>query len=61
MSKNENRKYYNSLKEYNGQIYSGMRVGGQHIWDYKDGTWKETKTSPKEWKFEFICNKYRKQ
>jgi hypothetical protein len=60
MSKNVNRKYYNSLKEFNGQTYSGMTVGGKHSWDYNNGIWSETKIKPNKWKFEFICNKYRK-
>ena len=60
MSENEYRKYYNSLKEYNGQKYSGMMVGGNHSWNYNDGIWNETKVTPNKWKFEFNCNKYRR-
>lgn len=60
MAKNENRKYYNSLKKYNGQEYSGMTVGGQHSWDYNGGIWNEVKVTPNKWRFEFTCNKYRK-
>lgn len=59
MIKDEKRKFYNALKEYNGRKYSGMKVGGKHGWNYKDGKWNETKISPNKWKFEFICNKYR--
>jgi len=59
MIKDEKRRLYNALKEYNGQKYSGMKVGGKHGWNYKDGKWNETKISPDMWKFVFICNKYR--
>ncbi|MFX0135137.1 MAG: hypothetical protein ACFFDN_15955 [Candidatus Hodarchaeota archaeon] len=59
MSKNENRKYYNSIKEFNGQKYSGMTVGGKHSWNYNKGIWNETKIMPNKWKFDFTCNKYR--
>ncbi|MHA1299313.1 MAG: hypothetical protein ACTSO9_07760 [Candidatus Helarchaeota archaeon] len=60
MLKNKNKKYYDTIKEYNGEKYSGMRIGGKHSWNYKNGIWNETKISPKKWKIEFICNKYRK-
>ena len=56
---NEKRKSYNALKNFKGQHYSGMKVGGKHNWNYKDGTWIETKISPEKWQFEFIINKYR--
>lgn len=59
MIEDEKRKYYNALKEYNGQKYTGMKVGGKHSWNYKDGNWNEIKISPDKWKFEFKCNKYR--
>ena len=60
MTKNEYQKYYNSIKEYKGKKYSGMRVGGKHSWDYKLGIWDEIKVLPDKWKFEFKCNKYRR-
>lgn len=59
MTRDEKRKYYNVLKEFNGQQYTGMKVGGKHRWNYKNGIWNETKVSPDKWKFEFISNKYR--
>ncbi|MHA1379141.1 MAG: hypothetical protein ACTSRG_12235 [Candidatus Helarchaeota archaeon] len=58
--KSSNKKNYDDIKEHNGQKYSGMKVGGKHIWDYKQGIWKEIKISPNKWKIEFTCNKYRK-
>ncbi len=59
MLKNEKTRHYDALKEHDGQKYTGMSVGGRHSWNYKDGTWNETKVSPNKWKFEFTCNKYR--
>ncbi|MFW9903396.1 MAG: hypothetical protein ACFFFH_03625 [Candidatus Thorarchaeota archaeon] len=59
MTKDGKRRIYNSIKEYNGQKYTGMKIGGKHRWNYKDGDWNETKIAPEKWKFEFICNKYR--
>ena len=59
MAKSEKRKNYDALKEYNGQKYTGMSVGGTHSWNYNNGTWNETKVTPNKWKFEFMCNKTR--
>ena len=59
MIRDEKRKHYNDLKEFNGQQYSGMEVGGQHKWNYRNGLWSETKVSPTKWKFEYICDKRR--
>ena len=59
MSKDDKRRLYNTLKEFNGQKYTGMKIGGKHRWNYRDGNWNETKISPEKWNFEFICNKYR--
>lgn len=50
---------HNNLKNFNGQTYSGMPVGSSHDWIYPDGRWKETKVSPDEWEFNFICRKGR--
>ncbi len=55
----EKRKMYNELKEYNGQKYTGMQVGGMHSWTYNNGVWNETKIAPDQWKFEFSCLKNR--
>jgi len=41
---------YNALKTHNGQVYSGMAVGGSHTWNYDQGVWKETKEEPDLWK-----------
>ncbi len=60
MAKCEKREFYNQLKDYNGQKYSGMSVGGKHSWIYTDGIWNEIKISPEIWKFEFISLKNRR-
>jgi hypothetical protein len=59
MTKEGKRRIYNTIKEHNGQKYTGMKKGGKHSWNYKDGDWNETKIAPEKWKFEFMCNKYR--
>lgn len=50
---------YNALKSFNGQVYSGMAVGGSHTWNYDQGIWKETKTEPDLWKIDFETTKRR--
>jgi hypothetical protein len=53
------RQQYDSLKEYLGQSYSGMRVGGTHQWHYQDGIWIETKITPDQWEIDFKSKKRR--
>lgn len=31
---------YNAVKSFNGQMYSGMAIGGSHTWNYQPGVWK---------------------
>ncbi|OJD20066.1 hypothetical protein AJ78_00083 [Emergomyces pasteurianus Ep9510] len=50
---------YNSLKQFKGQIYSGMAVGGSHTWEYQPGTWHETKEEPDLWKIDYRATKRR--
>ena len=50
---------YNSLKKYNNKIYTGMRVGGSHHWNYNNGRWFETKEAPDKWSFKFESVKTR--
>ncbi len=50
---------YDDLKEYKGRKYSGMPVGGSHLWDYRDSVWKEKKEAPDLWSFEFSARKRR--
>lgn len=50
---------YNTLKFHNGQVYTGMAVGGSHTWNYDPGVWKETKVEPDLWKIDFETTKRR--
>lgn len=50
---------YNSLKKYHNKLYSGMRVGLSHQWNYADGKWFETKQEPDKWSFKFDSLKTR--
>jgi len=50
---------YNNLKKYKDKIYTGMKVGGTHSWNYNDGKWNETKLSPEMWKINFESIKTR--
>lgn len=52
---------YDDLKEFHGQKYSGMPVGGTHIWNYVNGVWKEKKIAPDRWMFRFESIKRRKE
>jgi hypothetical protein len=52
---------YDDLKVFNGQRYTGMRVGGQHTWIYPNGLWRERKVAPDEWEFTFSSIKMREQ
>lgn len=50
---------YNSFKTHNEKLYTGMRVGGAHYWNYNDGKWHETKEAPDRWSFSFNSKKTR--
>ena len=50
---------YDTLKRFNNQIYSGMRIGGSHKWHYNNGKWYETKLAPDMWQFSFQSIKTR--
>ncbi|MFX0023564.1 MAG: hypothetical protein ACFE9S_14655 [Candidatus Hermodarchaeota archaeon] len=50
---------YNSLKKYNDKVYTGMRVGHSHKWNYTNGKWYETKKEPDQWTFQFNSLKTR--
>lgn len=50
---------FNELKNFHGQKYSGMPVGGSHNWLYPHGRWLEEKISPDQWKFKFTATKQR--
>lgn len=50
---------YNEFKEFEGQRYTGMKIGRSHKWYYDKGVWKETKITPEEWKIEYAVKKRR--
>ena len=52
---------YDDVKEFEGETYSGMAVGGEHTWLYPNGLWKETKVAPDRWDFTFNSIKDRER
>jgi hypothetical protein len=52
---------YDDLKDFHGQAYSGMSVGGQHTWIYPNGRWQERKVAPDRWEFTFSSLKERER
>lgn len=60
LENNSKRKFYNSIKTTKeGKSYSGMRIGGKHTWNYKNGIWNETKVAPDRWNFQYSSLKHR--
>ena len=50
---------YDDVKEFDGDVYTGMTVGGRHTWRYTNAIWQEVKTSPDEWEFTLTSTKER--
>lgn len=50
---------YDDMKEYRGRAYSGMSIGGRHVWEYPNGLWDERKVAPDRWEFTFSSVKRR--
>lgn len=50
---------FDDTKVFNGRCYSGMPVGGAHIWNYPHGLWEETKITPDQWRIKFSSVKCR--
>ena len=50
---------YDDVKEFDGEAYSGMAVGGEHSWIYPHGLWNERKVAPAKWEFTFRSIKER--
>ena len=48
---------YNAYKEFEGQQYTGMKIGRSHKWYYDKGEWKEKKITPDKWEFTYAVNK----
>jgi hypothetical protein len=52
-------KTYNQFKEFEGQQYTGMKIGRSHKWYYDQGEWKETKVTPDLWTISYAVTKRR--
>lgn len=52
-------KSYNEVKSFNGQQYTGMKIGRSHKWYYDKGEWKERKVTPDLWQFDYAVTKRR--
>src|ERR671934_2951038 len=50
---------YNDFKEYEGQRYTGMKIGRSHKWHYDQGEWKEKKITPDLWQIGYAVTKRR--
>ena len=50
---------YDELKTHKNKIYTGMKIGGSHSWNYHNGKWNETKLAPDRWTFNFNSLKTR--
>ena len=52
---------YDDMKEFEGETYTGVAVGGEHTWLYPNGLWRETKVAPDRWDFTFQSIKERER
>ena len=50
---------YDEFKVYEGQQYTGMKVGRSHKWYYDKGEWKEKKITPDLWQITYAVTKRR--
>jgi hypothetical protein len=50
---------YDRFKDYQGQRYTGMKVGRGHKWRYDAGEWREKKVTPDRWDFQYSVTKRR--
>lgn len=50
---------YNEYKNFEGQRYTGMKIGRSHKWYYDKGEWKEKKITPDEWEINYTVTKRR--
>jgi hypothetical protein len=50
---------YDEFKQFEGQRYTGMKVGRSHKWYYDQGEWREKKVTPDEWTFSYAVTKRR--
>ena len=50
---------YDEFKTYEGQRYTGMKIGRAHSWNYDAGRWKEKKITPDLWQINYAVTKRR--
>ena len=50
---------YDEFKQFEGQRYTGMRVGRTHKWYYDRGEWREKKVTPDLWQIHYAVKKRR--
>ena len=50
---------YNEFKQFEGQRYTGMKIGRSHKWYYDKREWKEKKITPDEWQINYAVKKRR--
>lgn len=50
---------YDEFKMYEGQRYTGMKIGRTHSWNYDPGRWKEKKITPDLWQINYAVTKRR--
>lgn len=55
----KNKTTYDRFKSYNGRVYTGMKIGRSHKWNYDPGIWRETKVTPDRWELSFNVIKRR--
>lgn len=58
-AKKDLSKAYNEYKDFEGEQYTGMKVGRSHKWYYDKGEWKETKITPDLWEISYAVTKRR--
>ena len=57
--KSEESVSYDEFKQYEGQRYTGMKVGRSHKWYYDKGEWREKKITPDLWQISYAVTKRR--
>jgi hypothetical protein len=50
---------YNQYKFFEGQQYTGMKIGRSHKWYYDKGEWRDHKITPDLWEIEYQVTKRR--
>jgi hypothetical protein len=59
MAKPDLSRSYNRFKQFEGNWYTGAKVGRSQKWYYDKGEWKEKKITPDKWEFVYAVTKRR--